>query len=118
MKRSKRSRATEFTAKAREAIYERDGRQCIFCAMGYRMDEAPLYEQGIIECMHYIPKSQGGRGIEQNGALGCKAHHTMFDNGKYRHEMGEIFGKYLSDHYYAWSRADLIYDKWRGFKID
>lgn len=117
--RSKRTKACEFTTKEREAIYERDGMRCIFCAAGYRMDEISPYDTGILETMHYIPRSKGGLGTRKNAALGCKGHHVMFDNGSkgYRAEMQDIFREYLQSNYTDWNETDLIYDKWKEFAV-
>lgn len=114
--RSKRTKATDFNQKTREAIYERDGYRCIFCMMGYRREEVSYNEE--LETMHFIPRSQGGLGIEQNAALGCRTHHRMMDNGLYRHEMQALFEEYLSDHYEDWNKSELVYNKWADFKIN
>lgn len=69
----------------------------------------------IIETMHYMAKSQNGLGIAKNGALGCKYHHTLMDNGNkgLRAEMRDIFKDYLKSHYPDWDEKDLVYTKWR-----
>ena len=113
MKRSKQARAHDFTPKERAFILERDYKGCIFCDAKYRMDEVTEYGRGIREIMHYIPRSRGGLGIRQNAAVGCKDHHVMFDNGKYREEMQVIFRDYLSSLYPGWSEQDMVYNKWR-----
>lgn len=112
MPKSKQARAREFSPKARKEIYERD-KGCIFCKIGYMMRPEAGY---ILETMHYIPRSQNGLGIPQNGALGCKYHHTMLDNGcqGLREEMKEIFRDYLKEHYSDWTEEKLVYTKW-GF---
>lgn len=117
-KRSKRSRSTEFSAKAREEIKARDGNNCIFCVMRYQMEKADPYEQSIKEIMHYIPRSAGGLGIAQNAAIGCKYHHMMLDNGNQgnREEMLGLFREYLSKRYRGWNEKELVYDKWSFLK--
>jgi len=111
---SKRARACEFSPKERKEIYYRDT-GCIFCKQGYMMNGAFPGDLHIFEVMHYIPRSQGGLGIAKNGALGCKWHHMMLDNGNKgnRQEMMDIFANYLKSHYKDWNEEELRYNKWR-----
>lgn len=64
--------------------------------------------------MHYIPRSAGGLGIPQNGAIGCQFHHNMLDNGNQgkRKEMLETFKQYLQELYPEWNEDELVYRKW------
>lgn len=112
---SKQARAHEFSQKEREKIKKRDCNRCIFCTLGYHMENATWLGQNIQNIMHYIPRSKGGLGIEQNGALGCQYHHDMMDNGNkgLREEMLGILKGYLMGHYPEWKEEDLIYNKWR-----
>lgn len=109
----KRKYACEFNSIERNKIKKRDRGQCIFCSMGYRKS----YECAIgeLQIMHYIPRSQGGLGTEQNGALGCIYHHQMMDNGLYGNEMRRMFREYLEEHYPNWNEEKLKYDKWKIF---
>ena len=112
MKRS--TRAKEFSTKTREVIKERDKTSCIFCKMGYHMKSTTQAGYLMKSIMHYIPRSQGGLGIEQNGAIGCQYHHELLDNGNkgLRGEMLELFKEYLQEHYPNWNEQDLIYKKY------
>ena len=67
----------------------------------------------IRDIMHFIPRSQGGRGIEENLAVGCRYHHQMLDNGKdgHREEMLKIFEQHLRFRYKDWNREKLVYRK-------
>ena len=109
---SQRSRACDFQRKVRERIIQRDD-GCIFCQMGYMPNTSggPAW----YSIMHYIPRSHGGLGIEENGAVGCQWHHDMLDNGNVgnREEMLELFKSYLQEHYKNWDEEKLIYKKWR-----
>lgn len=115
MKRSKQARLREFSTASREQIKARDNGRCIFCAAGYRMEGATWYGQSLLSIMHYIPRSHGGLGIPQNGAVGCQYHHEMLDSGSKgnRDEMLEIFKSYLKDSYPDWDEKNLVYDKWK-----
>ena len=84
---------TEFNRTARNLILERDEGRCIFCERGYHMENAQVYALMLKSVMHYIPRSKGGLGVPENGAIGCQYHHHMMDNGKegYRKEMLGMF---------------------------
>lgn len=114
----KQSRACEFNSKEREKIRTRDHNQCIFCSMNYCMEKAQWFDLSATSIMHYIPRSKGGLGIEQNGAVGCQWHHHMLDNGRNgkRKEMLELFREYLERYYPEWDERKITYDykKW-GF---
>lgn len=113
-KKSKQARAHEFSTKARKEIYYRDGASCIFCRMGYHTEGTTWLAKEIKSVMHYIPRSQGGLGLPQNGAVGCQYHHEMMDNGSHgrREEMRSIFKDYLKRNYPEWNEDVLIYRKW------
>ncbi len=116
---SKRSRACEFSAEAREVIKERDG-GCIFCRLEYMLppeDEFTL-STNTYQIMHYIPRSAGGLGIPENGAVGCLWHHNMLDNGNegLREDMLTIFEAYLRARHEGWDKRNLVYDKYEEKK--
>lgn len=112
--RTKKNLKYQFNDDTKEKIWYRDGQQCIFCRIGYHIEcnDPWLYEMKDI--MHYINKSQGGLGIEQNGAVGCRYHHGLLDNGNkgLREEMLEIFKRHLMQQYPEWNEEKLIYNKW------
>lgn len=114
----KKTRACEFTEKQRKLIKARDNNQCIFCSMSYQMEEAHWLDMSLKSIMHYIPRSKGGLGIEQNGAVGCQWHHHMLDNGSsgLRKEMLGMFREYLMSRYPEWDESKLTYDKWAFLK--
>ena len=111
--KSKQAKAHEFSQATRKMIYERDG-GCIFCKIGYHMEGANPFALTMRSIMHLIPRSAGGLGIPENGAVGCQWHHEMLDNGNAgrRQEMMKIFEEYLRKWYPRWNRADLTYSKW------
>lgn len=118
MAKSKQTKSREFDKKERDKIKARDNGQCIFCNTQYHMEGATWADLQIDGIMHYIPRSRNGLGIEQNGAIGCKWHHRMLDNGSSgrREEMLTIFKRYLQRHYKDWDEKKLIYDKWSFLK--
>lgn len=108
----------QFDRKTREKIYSRDNYQCIFCAAGIYMESKTEEGYRLNGIMHYVARSQGGLGIEQNGALGCNYHHQMLDNdskGRGRDLKGYMKG-YLKGLYldWGWEEKKLRYNKWEG----
>lgn len=71
--------------------------------------------RGQTQIMHFVPRSQGGLGIPENGAVGCLWHHNMMDNGNLdnRDDMLLIFETWLKKHYEDWDKDKLKYKKWR-----
>ena len=108
----KRTKALQFDGKTRRTIEDRD-QGCIFCRMGYHMQAASELEYQILDTMHIVPKSQGGLGVEKNGVLGCRYHHTLLDNGNkgLRSTMMQYIETYMKDKYQGWDKSDLIYHK-------
>lgn len=109
----KYTRELQFDTKTRKKIIERDRGECIFCVKGYHMEcgQGALYAKDI---MHFIPRSQMGLGIEQNGAVGCRYHHNLLDNGNkgLRQEMLGIFEDYLKFMHSDWDKDKLVYKKY------
>lgn len=83
------------------------------------MEKATPFSLQIKSVMHYIPRSDNGLGIPENGAIGCEYHHSMMDNGKdgYRDEMLQLFKEYLMSFYEDWDESRLKYSKWDFLKV-
>lgn len=103
--KSKRTKATNISKKVKEIVYARDNGMCIVCG-----------KQGLPNA-HYVRRSQGGLGIEQNIVTLCLKCHSDFDNGLKRKEIENIIKEYLKSKYPDWNELDLGYDKWKDFKI-
>ena len=102
-KKSKRARACEFNSEERSAIFERDRGRCIICGSASPLTFA-----------HYIPRSAGGLGIRQNGALICLKCHHEIDNGAHtnlRKSYKAFFKSYLNLHYPDFSDEERKYKK-------
>ncbi len=85
---SKRSKACDISRKTKEVVWERDGKRCILCGSGQAMPNA-----------HFIARSQGGLGIEQNVVTLCINCHHEYDNGKNRKGYKALISAYLENIY-------------------
>lgn len=100
----KRTKACAISKKTKIRVYERDKGRCIFCG-------AP----GLPEA-HYIARSQGGLGIEQNIVTVCRPCHDRMDNSTDRQQMLQVAAGHLKSFYPDWNEKDLIFDKWHKDK--
>lgn len=102
----------QFDKKTIEKIIARDNEVCLFCTLYYNMPEE-INDCLVFDIMHFIPKSQGGLGIEQNGVLGCRYHHHLLDNGNkgLRSEMLRIMEENLRSTYEDWGKENLVFNK-------
>jgi hypothetical protein len=63
---------------------------------------------------HYISRSQGGLGIEQNiVTLSIEAHHA-YDNTTLRPILRLQIKEYLQSKYEDWDESKLVYRKWNN----
>ena len=114
---NKSTKQLHFSKETQRSVLERD-KGCIFCRMGYHMQppggSSLCYV--ILDVMHYVNRSAGGLGIEENGVTGCRYHHHLLDNGNkgLRPEMLEIMEKYLKSIYPDWDKEKLYYKKWEA----
>ena len=102
--KSKRSKECDITQKVKQKVWQRD-KGCIICGNPYAMPNA-----------HFIPRSQGGLGIEENIVTLCIECHHDFDNGNNTQKREHIKNKierYLKSKYKNWNKEKLIYNKWR-----
>ena len=104
----------KFNKGTREEIYIRERGQCFFCQKQYHMESTSSIGYQIKDIMHFIPKSSLGLGIEENGVLGCRYHHSLLDNGSkgLRNEMLDMMEEYLKRIYEDWDKEKLVYRKW------
>ena len=100
--KSKRSKATNITQKTKQIVWERDNQSCIICGKtGY----------GVMPNSHYISRSNGGLGIEQNIVTLCSNCHRTYDQSTKHNEYKEFIKNYLQSKYADWNEADLVYKK-------
>lgn len=97
--KSKRTKALDISPEVKKAVYERDGGRCVLCG-----------RTGFPNA-HFIPRSQSGRGIEENVVTLCIECHNRYDNGAFRAQTEAELEAYLRGLYPDWSREKLYYRK-------
>ena len=94
------TKAHSISRAVKEAVWERDGGRCILCLCP---DAAPN--------AHYLPRSQGGRGIEENIVTLRRSCHDAYDNSGQRPFLRAEIRAYLSARYPNWDERTLVYHK-------
>ena len=97
---TKRTKALAISKEVKARVWERDHGYCIICGTA---DASPN--------AHYIARSQGGLGIEENIVTLCTRCHYEFDFGKKRVEYSLYIRDYLMSKYPYWNDDNLIYRK-------
>lgn len=100
---SRRTKELSITKQTKMKVWERDNHRCIFCNKLVPWNMANS---------HFIKRSHGGKGIEQNIMTNCEECHRLFDDSKERQEWRlEYAERYLRLKYPNWDINDLIYKK-------
>ena len=96
---SKRAKALAIGSDVKRIVYERDGGVCVWCG-----------RRGFPEA-HFISRSKGGLGVEENILTLCRGCHDHFDHGgrTERECMREEFERYLRGKYPDWDEKNLTY---------
>lgn len=107
MAKSRRTKLTDIPAYVKNIVWERDGGCCIICGSPQAMPNA-----------HYIPRSRGGLGIEENIVTLCTMGgcHYKYDFTDEREAIGSKIKEYLKSQYPNWDESKLAYDKWEVLK--
>jgi 5-methylcytosine-specific restriction endonuclease McrA len=100
--RSLRTRATAISRAVKKKVYERDEGCCVFC--GVQVNE-------FFANAHFIPRSAGGLGVEENVLTLCTVCHARFDSTTQRSVMLVMFRAYLRSHYPQYDDAHIVYEK-------
>ena len=100
--KSKRTKALEISEKTKKIVWDRDNKRCIFCGKSVPWQLANS---------HFIKRSHGGLGIQQNIMTNCPECHRKFDDGKERAEMLIYAENYLKSKYRKWCKEELYYKK-------
>lgn len=100
MSKHRQTKACEFPPKVKKIIFERDGGCCVLCG-----------KPGMPNA-HFVPRSHGGLGVEQNGLTLCFDCHYEYDHTANRQEIHERLKAYLQGIYPEWDESKLIYRKY------
>ena len=87
----------------KDRVWERDNHCCVYCGSPYANPEA-----------HFIPRSHGGLGIEENVLTLCRECHRQYDQSSKRLRMRSYFETYFRSIYPYWDEQKLIYRKEQG----
>ena len=100
MPKHKETKATSISPKVKNKVKARDGGRCIICG-------AP----GLPNA-HYIRRSQGGLGIEENIVTLCPKCHHDYDNGFKRRAIGDYIAEYLDKWYPDFPNRKRVHNKY------
>ena len=101
----------EFNPKTRKLIKNRDKHQCINCGSTFWLTIAHVF----------VSRAHGGLGVEQNGVVLCQSCHHTLDNGrdgKKSQLVKETCEAYLKERYGRIERADVTFNKWKGYEYE
>lgn len=106
--KSKRAKATDISMSVKKKVWERDKGRCVLCGNCCN----------VMPNAHFIPRSKGGLGIEENIITLCteltpNKCHRRYDFGtrEERDEIREYLRQYLKSKYPNWNEEDLYYKK-------
>lgn len=97
------TKATAISAKVKANVWKRDLGRCVLCGS---VNAGP-------HC-HYIRRSQGGLGVEENIWTGCDSCHRKFDSEGTKGPLHGEVKEYLKGWYPDWDESNLIYKKYGG----
>lgn len=100
---SKRSKACEISQATKKKVWKRDNERCIICGKWVPVSCANA---------HYIKRSQGGLGIEQNIVTMCPECHYKEDFGQDTKLYEYKIKTYLKRKYKDWKEENLYYKKY------
>lgn len=98
-----RTKSLAIPKQVKEIVWNRDNHKCIECGKYVPVECA---------CCHFIARSQGGLGIEQNILTLCNDCHYNYDQTENRKILKEKYAKYLQNKYKDWAEKDLYYKKY------
>ena len=105
MARSNRTRELDVSPKVRAIVYERDSFGyppfpcCVTCG-----------KTGKQTMSHFIKRSQGGLGIEENLINQCIECHQKMEMGD--KDLLRQTEEYLQEKYPDWEKSKLVYERW------
>lgn len=105
-----RTESLAIPLKVKEAVADRDSFDgwpcCILCG-----SPAPVNNRLAFSNAHYISRSHGGLGREDNILTLCPGCHMRYDQTTDREKIRPYFTRYLREHYRNWNEKNLVYKK-------
>lgn len=105
-----RTMALAIQKRVKEAVSERDSVDgwpcCVWCGQ-----PAPIENRTAFSCAHFIPRSQGGLGVEENILTLCPKCHALYDQSEERKKMGAFFKYYLGKKHGKIKERDITFAK-------
>lgn len=96
----RQTKVTAISAAVKRAVWSRDLGRCILCGS---INAGP-------HC-HFVRRSQGGLGVEENIWTGCQCCHEEFDNEVKTGPLHEQVRAYFQTLYPGWDERKLKYRK-------
>lgn len=108
--KANRTKSLEIPVEVKRAVAERDSVDghpcCIWCGK-----PAPSLNPLAFSNCHYIPRSKGGLGIEENILTLDWQCHLRYDQSEHRATMKAVLKNYLKSNYPDWDEKKLTYKK-------
>lgn len=101
--KSERTKALMISKETKLKVWERDNHCCIFCGRHVEWNCANS---------HFIKRSHGGLGIEENIMTNCPQCHYLFDDTPMRKNMIPYAEEYFMKKYPNWNKDNLVYKKY------
>lgn len=98
----RQTRRTAISKEVKQRVFDRDEGRCVLCGRSY----------GALPNAHFIARSHGGLGVEENIVTLCLPCHNRYDNSEDRGEIREQLREYLKGKYPYWDEEKLTYLKW------
>lgn len=106
----KRTKELAIKTEVKKAVAERDSFDgwpcCLLCGT-----PAPVNNRLAYSCCHYISRSQGGTGREDNILTLCPRCHMRYDQSTDREQIRAFLRRHLQEHYPHWDESKLTYKK-------
>lgn len=98
--KQQRSKDTDIPEAVKKRVWVRDREMCIICHSHYAFPNA-----------HFIPRSAGGLGIEENIVTLCNQCHREYDQSIERRLYADRIERYLKRKYPNWDKNKLYFKK-------
>ena len=110
MAKAQRTKAVEIPTEVKKAVAKRDSIDgwccCVYCGK-----PTPPANPLAFSNAHFIPRSHGGLGIEENIWTGCVECHRDYDQSPIRYLLRERLIRHFRSKYPEWDKTELTYRK-------